>query len=139
MSESQPDFVPRELDQLVTYDPIGGDKREFAVRIRALEEADRVRAARIRANLAGVPWEHLDPEARQLFRCIADVTVAVTNAEELPDWLQPWPLRLLDYPAIAIQLGVLVGGHTERYFRHLAQARGGDARPTSVQIRELAR
>lgn len=138
MSESKP--TPRETSVLVTYTQAGGQEaREFGVAVRALEEADRVRALRLRATFAGVPWEHLDPESRNLFALMADAAVAVTRPDELPDFLRPWPQALLDHPAIAIQLGVFVGGHTERYFRDLARARGVDAVAAAVQVRPLAR
>lgn len=130
------DVVQRVVSAQVEYIDETGEARSIGIKIRALEEADDAAVARIGANLAGVPYAHLDDGARAIFASAARVAVATDNVEELPGWLKAnWPHSLLKHPTLAIQLGVFIGGHTERYFRGLRAARGVDASAAAVQVR----
>jgi hypothetical protein len=133
-----PKPTPREVDVQITHTSRTGEARSGVVRVRALEETDDARVSRVRANLAGVPWAHLDPEAQVLFSMAARVIVATVTEAGLPAWLEPLSEALLKYPDVAIELGVFIGRHTEDYFRDVATARGVGAAKPSVEVRRVA-
>lgn len=129
-------MTPRETDITVDYRDEDGKAHSVALRVRAVGDRDRDRRARIKANLAGVPWDHLTPDDQVFFGAVATVGVGVVNVDELPEWLRDdWPRSLLKHPSLAIDLALFIGRHTRDYFRDQIRATGRDASEPQVRIR----
>lgn len=89
---------------------------------------DRLRIGRIRARLAGVPWESLDPETRALIDAQATCAVALV---ERPAWLDA---VVDERPDVLLAVYGEVIRHEAEFFRLAARAGGGAAGAALVEV-----
>lgn len=100
------------------------------------EQREKLTRARIKANLANVPWEHIEPDVRVHIDCIATVMLGVKDA---PSWfpLNVTGLTRADEGLVAA-LALEVVRHTADYFRERQAAYRGAPEQPRFSIRAVA-
>jgi hypothetical protein len=102
----------------------------FVLKVPSL--LDEAEIARVRAQLAGAPWEHFSPDQQVLIDAIARVDVLFRDPEKkrAPKWFYERTLDMLD-ANLVVNLAVCLREHADRYFRGV----GGEGTSESAKPR----
>lgn len=130
--EATPEAPPMERDHAFVAKVFrsDGESREATVVSRIPDVEDRVKIGRLRARLAGVPWDLLDPETRLLIDAQAVLAILLDFAA-LPAWFVS---ELGENVEVLLAVYQEVTRHEREFFRRFSEASGAGQGAAVVQI-----